>query len=358
MPDSTRGAYAGRRVLITGGLGFIGSNLAIRLAGEGAEVSIVDSSVAGCGANLHNIAPVRDRVNLVAAGICDAELFRDQLARAEIIFNLAGEISHTHSMEFPERDLQINAVAQLQFLLACRQHAPGRRIVYASTRQVYGTPLYLPVDESHPVNPIDFNGVHKYAASNYHLLMSRSGDIDAVTLRLTNVYGPRMALNIPCQGFLSNFLRRLLLGQTVEIYGDGNQLRDPIFVDDAVDAFLKAGAAAPLPSRIYNAGGPQALSLAEIARMAVAAAGAPDPVYRPFPEHQKKIDIGSYYTDSTRIGTELGWTPGVRFEEGIRRTIEYYRGEMLHYLDPAAGEHTCNLPEHLGARHRLRYGAA
>jgi UDP-glucose 4-epimerase len=188
--------------------------------------------------------------------------------------------------------------------------------------------------------------------------MSRSGDIDAVTLRLTNVYGPRMALNIPCQGFLSNFLRRLLLGQTVEIYGDGNQLRDPIFVDDAVDAFLKAGAAAPLPSRIYNAGGPQALSLAEIARMAVAAAGAPDPVYRPFPEHQKKIDIGSYYTDSTRIGTELGWTPGVRFEEGIRRTIEYYRGEMLHYLDPAAGEHTCNLPEHLGARHRLRYGAA
>jgi nucleoside-diphosphate-sugar epimerase len=357
MPEATRGAYAGRRVLVTGGLGFIGSNLALRLVREGAEVSIVDSSAAGCGANLHNLAPVRERVELIPAGICDADLFREQLARAEIIFNLAGEISHTHSMEFPERDLQLNAVTQLQFLLACRQYAPGRRIVYASTRQVYGRPQYLPVDESHPVNPVDFNGVHKYAASNYHLLLSRAGDIDAVTLRLTNVYGPRMALNIPCQGFLSNFLRRLLTGQTVAIFGDGNQLRDPMYVDDAVEAFLKAGAAAPLPSRIYNVGGPQALSLGEIARLATAAAGIAEPVYRPFPEHQARIDIGSYYTDSTRIGSELGWTPAVRFEEGIRRTIEYYRSALPHYLDPATGEPDCNLPEHSGVRHRLRYGA-
>ncbi len=351
-------AYKGKKVLVTGGLGFIGSNLALRLVGEGAEVSIVDSSVEGCGANLHNIAPIRGRVKLIPAGICDAELFRDELKSAEIIFNLAGEISHTHSMEFAERDLQINAVAQLQFLLACRQHARGRRIVYASTRQVYGTPEYLPVDESHPVNPIDFNGVHKFATTNYHLLMSRSGDIDAIALRLTNVYGPRMALNIPCQGFLSNFLRRLLLGQTIEIFGDGNQLRDPMFVDDAVEAFLKAGAAARPPSRLYNVGGPQALSLSEIARMAVASVDAPEPVFRPFPEYQKQIDIGSYYTDSTRIRTELGWTPAVRFEEGIRRTVAYYRSELSHYLDPAGGEPTCNLPEHDGARRRLRYGAA
>ncbi len=350
-------AYAGKRILVTGGLGFIGSNLVIRLVGEGAEVAIVDSSAEGCGANLHNIAPVRDQVKLIAAGICDAELFREELARTDVIFNLAGEISHTHSMKFPERDLQINAVAQLQFLLICREHARGRRIVYASTRQLYGTPEYLPVDESHPVNPIDFNGVHKFAASNYHLLMSRAGDIDGITLRLTNVYGPRMALNIPCQGFLSNFLRRLLLGQTIEVYGDGNQLRDPMFVDDAVDAFLRAGDQEQPPSRIYNVGGPEALSLSEIARMAVTAAGGTEPVYRPFPEHHKKIDIGSYYTDTTRIRSELGWTPAVRFEEGVRRTIEYYRGELSHYLDPAAGEPTCNLPEHNGARHRLRYRA-
>ncbi len=350
--------YAGKRVLVTGGLGFIGSNLAIRLVGEGAQVTVVDSSVAGCGANLHNLAPVRDRVAVVRAAICQAELFRDELAQTDIIFNLAGEISHTHSMEFPERDLQINAVAQLQFLLACREHARGCRIVYASTRQLYGAPDYLPVDELHPVNPIDFNGVHKYAASNYHLLMSRAGDIDAITLRLTNVYGPRMALNIPCQGFLSNFLRRLLLGETIEIFGDGNQLRDPVFVDDAVDAFLAAGAAERPPSRIYNVGGPEALSLAEIARAAVSAAGGVEPVFRPFPEHHKKIDIGSFYTDTTRIRTELGWAPAVRFADGIRRTIEYFRSELPHYLDPSAGPPTCNLPEHNGARRRLRYDAA
>jgi nucleoside-diphosphate-sugar epimerase len=350
--------YAGKRVLVTGGLGFIGSNLAIRLAGEGAEVTVVDSSVPGCGANLHNLAPVRDRVNLIPAPICEADSFRDQLAQAEVIFNLAGEISHTHSMEFPERDLQINAVAQLQFLLACREHARGRRIVYASTRQLYGAPDYLPVDELHPVNPIDFNGVHKYAASNYHLLMSRAGEIDAITLRLTNVYGPRMALNIPCQGFLSNFLRRLLLGQTIEIYGDGNQLRDPVFVDDAMEAFLAAGAVERPASRIYNVGGPEALSLAEIARAAVPAAGAAEPVFRPFPEHHKKIDIGSYYTDITRIRDELGWSPAVRFADGIRRTLDYYRSELPHYLDTAGGPPTCNLPEHNGARHRLRYDPA
>ncbi|MBI4877373.1 MAG: NAD-dependent epimerase/dehydratase family protein [Acidobacteria bacterium] len=349
-------SYAGKKVLVTGGLGFIGSNLAIRLAEEGAEVVIVDSSVAGCGANLHNIAPVRDRVRLIPAAVCEMGSLGEALARTEVIFNLAGEISHTHSMEFPERDLQINAVAQLQFLLACRQYARGRRIVYAGTRQVYGAPEYLPVDESHPVNPIDFNGVHKAAATTYHLLMSRSGDLDAVVLRLTNVYGPRMALNIPCQGFLSNFLRRLLLGQTVEIYGDGNQLRDPMFVDDAVEAFLRAGEAQPLPARIYNVGGPEALSLAEVASLAVAAAGAPGPVYRPFPEHQKAIDIGSYYTDWTRIQRELGWVPQMRFAEGIRRTIEYYRRELPHYLASAA-DPTCDLPEHIGFRRRLRYHA-
>lgn len=351
-------SYAGKQVLVTGGLGFIGSNLAIRLVREGARVSIVDSLVEGCGANLHNIAPVRDSVTLIRAGISDAESFREHLAAAEVIFNLAGEISHTHSMEFPERDLQLNAVAQLQFLLACRQYARGRRIVYASTRQVYGTPEYLPVDELHPVNPIDFNGVHKYATSNYHLLMSRSGDIDAITLRLTNVYGPRMAMNIPCQGFLSNFLRRLLLGETIEVFGDGNQLRDPVFVDDAVEAFLKAGEIAGPPSRIYNVGGPETLSLAEIARTAAAAAGAAEPVLRPFPDYQKRIDIGSYYTDSTRIRAELGWTPKVGFGDGIGRTLEYYRRELRHYLDPDAGPPTCNLPEHSGARHRLRYDPA
>ena len=198
-------------VLITGGLGFLGSNLAIKLVEEGARVTIVDASVPGCGSNQYNIAPVQDRVAIIAQDISEAASFAPAIREARVVFNLAGEISHIHSMDFPERDLKINTVAQLRFLMECQASNPGVRVVYASTRQIYGVPDYLPVDEHHPIQPVDYNGVHKYATSMYHLMLARAGAIDTVVLRLTNVYGPRMALDIPCQGFLSTFLRRLLL---------------------------------------------------------------------------------------------------------------------------------------------------
>lgn len=348
-------SYRNKNALITGGLGFIGSNLAIRLVAAGARVTIVDSSVPGCGANPYNIEPVRQQVKVIPHPICEPAEFSDEIRTSDVIFNLAGEISHVHSMDFPERDMQINAVAQLQFLEACRNLAPGVRIVYASTRQVYGVPRYLPVDESHPVNPIDFNGVHKYAATTYHLLYSSLGEIDAVAMRLTNVYGPRMALNVPCQGFLSTFLRRLLRGEPLEVFGDGQQLRDPLYVDDAVEAFLRAGEATPLLSRIYNVGGPAPITLLEIAQIASRVAGGGTVRTRPFPEPQKAIDIGSYYTDSSRIRAELGWEPEVRFEEGIGRTLAYYRKELVQYLDPASPYPACSMPEHSGVRRRLTF---
>lgn len=235
--------YRDLRVLITGGLGFIGSNLAIRLVELGARVTIVDPQVAGCGGNPYNIAPVRERVEVIPHDIGDAGQFAGAIREAKVIFNLAGEISHIHSMEFPERDLLINAVSQLRFLQACARHNPGVRVVYAGTRQVYGKPDYLPMDERHPLRPVDFNGVHKYAANMYHSMLSRMGLLDGIVLRLTNVYGPRMSLSIPCQGFLSTFLRLVLTGKGLVVFGDGKQLRDPMFVDDAVKAFLLAGLA-------------------------------------------------------------------------------------------------------------------
>ncbi len=347
--------YRGKRVLITGGLGFIGSTLSIRLAEEGADVTIVDSSVPGCGANLFNIAPVRGKVRLITADIAEPEVFRDDIAASHVIFNLAGEISHIHSMQFPERDLQINTVAQLRFLMECARYAPGVRVVYASTRQIYGIPDYLPIDERHPIQPVDFNGVHKYATSMYHQMLSRSGQIDAVVLRLTNVYGPRMALDVPCQGFLSTFLRRLILGQDIEVYGDGRQLRDPMFVDDAVEAFLLSGIVDRLPSRSYNVGGPQALSMAEIAETAATAAGGCDVRHLPFPDEIKSIDIGSYTTDSNKIQDELGWRPSVRFDEGIAAALDYYRNYLTKYLDPSHPDPACKMPEHSGALWRLMY---
>jgi nucleoside-diphosphate-sugar epimerase len=347
--------YRDKKVLITGGLGFIGSNLAIRLAGAGAHVTIVDSSVPGCGANPYNIEPVRQQVQVCPYPICEPERFSNQISASDVVFNLAGEISHVHSMDFPERDMQINAVAQLQFLGACGRLARGVRMVYASTRQVYGVPKYLPVDEAHPIQPIDFNGVHKYAATTYHLLYSNLGEIDAVALHLTNVYGPRMAVNVPCQGFLSTFLRRLLTGEPLEVFGDGRQVRDPMYVDDAVEAFLLAGDIPRLPSRIYNVGGPKPLALLEIAEMASHAAGGAAVRTCAFPEGRKAIDIGSYYTNCSRIRDELGWEPKVGFTDGIARTLAYYRENLPHYLDPASPRPSCSMPEHQGLRRRLTF---
>jgi UDP-glucose 4-epimerase len=349
--------YRGKRALVTGGLGFIGSSLSIRLVEEGAEVTIVDSSVPGCGANSFNLAPVRGDVRIIAADLSEPEVFRNEIAAADIVFNLAGEISHIHSMKFPERDLQINTVAQLRFLMECARTAPGIRVVYASTRQIYGIPDYLPIDERHPIQPVDFNGVHKYAASMYHQMLSRTGLIDGVVLRLTNVYGPRMALDVPCQGFLNTFLRRLVLNQPLQVYGDGRQLRDPMYIDDAVEAFLLAGVAPIYTTRSYNVGGAQALSITEIAETAVAVAGTPGVEYLPFPEEVRQIDIGSYTTDSALIQDDFGWRAGIRFDEGIARALDYYRENLGRYLDPSHPHPACKMPEHSGAAWRLMYAA-
>jgi UDP-glucose 4-epimerase len=331
-------AFKNRKVLVTGGLGFIGSNLVLRLVRAGARVAIVDAEVAGCGANRHNIATAEGDLRVISADVGDSAALAGEICGCAAIFNLAGEISHIQSMRNPRRDAALNAMSQLRFVEECARQEPGIRVVYASTRQIYGIPQYLPVDEAHPIQPVDFNGVHKYAATQYHLLWSDLGRIDARVLCLTNIYGPRLALGLSGQGFLGNFLRRGLLEQPIDIFGDGRQLRDPVYVDDAVDAFLLAGMADAPASRIWNVGGFQALPLAEIASVISTAAGAPPPVFRPFPNEHKGIDIGSYCSDSTRIREELGWQPTVSFSEGVRRTLDYFRRELPYYLPSSSGE--------------------
>lgn len=318
-------SYQGKNVIVTGGAGFIGSNLTLRLVREGARVTVVDPCVPGCGGDVRNLADVLDKVKILGVDIAQPAVFEGAVREAHVIFNLAGEISHLHSMLNPERDLQLNTTSHLRFLQAVADWNPGVRVVYAGTRQVYGVPEYLPVDEDHPINPVDFNGVHKYAATMYHLMLSRMGLLDACVLRLTNIYGPRMSLTVPGQGFLSAYLRKLQQGHPLEVYGDGKQLRDPLFVDDAVEAFLLVGAARPLPSRSYNIGGPEALSLLEITQIACEVGGQPEPKLRPFPEERASIDIGSYRTDSSRILAELAWVPKTRFEEGFAMALGFYR---------------------------------
>lgn len=339
--------YAGKSVMVTGGLGFIGSNLALRLAALGARVTVVDGLIAGCGANRANLSG--SDVAIVETDLSESDTLLDLLRQTSVVFNLAGEISHIHSMQFPERDLQINTVSQLRFLDACRRARPGLRVVYAGTRQAFGKPRYLPVDENHPIRPVDFNGVHKYAASMYHLMMSDLGDLDAIVLRLTNVYGPRMSLSVAGQGFLGVFFRKALLGENIQVFGDGEQLRDPIYVDDVVDAFLRAGLISSPGERTMNIGGGETISLRDIAARIV---GRVELV--PFPEHLKAIDIGSYYTDSTRAHDLLGWKPQVSFSEGVDQTLAFFRKHLDSYLNPAESLRY-ELPEHAGILRRLEF---
>src|ERR1019366_893290 len=246
-----------------------------------------------CGANEHNIAAAGGDLRIIIADIPAAVSFAAEIRGCSVIFNLAGEVSHIHSMRRPCRDAALNATAQLRFLEECVWQAPGVRVVYASTRQIYGAPKYLTQDERHPIQPVVFNGIHKYAATAYHLLWSSMGRIDGRVLCLTNVYGPRMALHLTGQGFLGNFVRRALFPQPIEVFGDGRQSRDPVYVDDAVDAFLLAGASEAPHSRLWNAGGPATLPLARIASIISAAVGIAGPGFRPFHEEPKGIDIGS-----------------------------------------------------------------
>lgn len=324
------GPWKGRKVVVTGGLGFIGSNLVIRLRGLGAAVTIVDPCVPGCGGRPENVVDVVSEVRILPVGIEEMDAHREVLIEADVVFNLAGEISHAASMRDPLRDLEINTTAQLKFLRLLAECSPGIRVVYASTRQVCGRPLTLPVHEDHPINPSDFNGIHKRAAEQYHLLYARLGRLDSIVLRLTNTYGPRLALDVPGQGFLTVFLRRALEGEVMEVFGDGMQLRDPIFVDDAVDAFLNAGATPDPPFRLFNVCGPEALTLLDIARIVQAEAGCRREVkLRPFPEEHWKFDIGSFAGDATRIRASLGWSPKVEFPEGIRMTLNHFRHALL-----------------------------
>jgi UDP-glucose 4-epimerase len=362
LDDRLNNIYSGQKVLVTGGLGFIGSNLALRLAALGTHVTIVDSEIPGCGANPYNIESGdpehRSRIGILLRDIRDAAGFPEALEGCRAVFNLAGEISHIHSMQHPERDLEINTVSHLRFLQKCAELAPGVRVVYASTRQVYGVPQQLPVNEAHPAEPVDYNGIHKHATAMYHLMLSRAGALDAVVLRLTNVYGPRMALEIGCQGFLSTYLRRAVLGQELEVFGDGQQLRDPVYVDDAVDAFLLAGAEKSLQARNYNVGGPQAIGIGEIAETIARVAGGISVVRREFPPERLQMDIGSYSSDTSRIRADLGWEPQIQCEEGFRRSLDFYRAHSAKYLDPESPDPKCPMPEHSGQVHTLRLSRA
>jgi UDP-glucose 4-epimerase len=329
--DSRFSVFHGARVAVTGGVGLIGSALARRLVALGADVLLIDSMIPEGGANLANIAAVRDRVRLNIADIRDGQAMRHLLDGQDFLFDLAAQTSHLDSMNAPFDDHAINATAQLQLLETCRAVAPGIVIVHAGTRQIYGRPHYIPVDEAHPINPTDVNGVNKMAGESFHLMFHSAYGMNTRSLRLTNVYGPGMRIKDARQNFLGIWLRRVVQGDPFEVWG-GEQRRDMVFVDDAVEAFLAAAATPETQGRALNVGGDAPYSLAEIAAAMIAANGGGRYESKEFPPERKRIDIGDFVTDDRQFRALADWAPRVALAEGLKRSLDYYRQYLDAYL--------------------------
>jgi UDP-glucose 4-epimerase len=330
-PANLRRVFSGKRVLITGGLGFIGSNLARALLALEARVAVVDSLGPEYGGNRRNLAGVAEKVNVHVADVRDWPRLPSLVQGQDYLFNLAGQTSHMDSMTDPQTDLDINCRAQLAILEACRLHNPAIRIVFASTRQIYGRPDYLPVDEKHPLRPVDVNGINKIAGESFHLLYSRVYGIAATALRLTNTIGPRMRIKDARQTFVGVWIRRLLEGKPIEVWG-GAQLRDFTYVDDAVEAFLLAAARPAAIGNVFNLGGFPPITLQRLAELFVEINGGGKFVVREFPGDRKKIDIGDYYADDRLIAKKVGWKPRTDLRTALARTLEFYREELENYL--------------------------
>lgn len=330
-PDSRFDAFRDARVLITGGVGLIGSALALRLVDLGADVVLVDSMVPEGGANPANIAAIRDRVRVETADIRDAAAMRPLLEGQEFLFDLAAQTSHMDSMSAPLHDLEVNTTAQLQLLEACRAVAPGIAVVHAGTRQIYGRPRYIPVDEAHPLRATDVNAVNKTAGEAYHLLYHDVYGLKTRSLRLTNVYGPGMRIKDARQNFLGIWLRLVLEDRAFEVWG-GDQHRDMVFVEDAAEAFLAAAVTPGTAGTALNVGGDAPYSLAEIAAALIAANGGGRYEVKEFPPERKKIDIGDFVTDDRQFRALAGWAPRTSLAQGLARSLDYYRRQLAAYL--------------------------
>ena len=331
MNGSLNGDFAGKRVLITGGFGFIGSNLARALCNMRALVTVIDSMIPEYGGNPFNLSGYEEMMRTNISDVRDQYGIKYLIRNQDYLFNLAGQVSHTDSMINPYTDLDVNVHAQVYILDAARQFNPKLRIVFSSTRQIYGRPQYLPVDEAHPITPVDVNGINKTAAESYHLLYGKVYGLEVTCLRLTNTYGPRMRVKDARQTFLGWWIRQLIEGRELQIFGTGEQQRDLNFIDDVVEAMLHSAINPTAVGQVYNLGG-EPISLHELAKLMVECNGSGSYVTVPFPDDRKAIDIGHYYGSFDKIKADLGWQPQVSLREGVDRTLRYYKDHLCHYV--------------------------
>ncbi len=323
--------FESKKVLITGGLGFIGSNLAKKLVNLGAELTLVDSLIPEYGGNLWNVEEIKDKVKINISDVRDEHSMKYLVKGQDYLFNLAGQTSHMDSMRDPYTDLEINANAQIYILEACRKYNPGIKLVFASTRQMYGIPRYLPVDENHPLSPVDLNGINKMAGEWYHIVYNNVYGIRSSVLRLTNTYGPHMRVEDARQTFLGIWIRRIIEDKPLLIFGDGKQVRDFNYVDDIINALLLVAESDDANGEIYNLGADDPINLKDTAELLIKINGKGNYDLVPFPADRKPIDIGDYYGDYRKIRSRLGWKPVTSLDQGFKKTLGFYRRHHEHY---------------------------
>ncbi len=325
-----KNTFRNKKVLITGGLGFIGSNLAIKLVELGADVLIYDALIKDLGGNKFNIDKIKKDVRVIIDNLNNQKVIERAIRDRDYIFNLAGTLSHVDSMTNPLFDLNINCESQIFLLEACKKLNRQTKIIFSGTRNQYGKALYLPVDEKHMQEPTDINGINSMAAEKYHLLYSNIYGIRSVSLRLTNTFGPRHQMKHPKQGVLNWFIRVLMDKKEVNLYGDGTQIRDVNYIDDAVEALLIAAANNKTVGQIYNLGG-GAITLKEFVEKVITVLGYGKYKLVKFPKERKNIEIGNYVADIKKISSDLGWKPNTTIDDGIKKTIEYYKEFKNYY---------------------------
>ena len=293
---------------------------------------MLDSLIPEYGGNLRNLHDIEDKITISLSDVRDVASINDLIKGHDYLFNLAGQTSHMDSMHDPITDLDINAKAQLTILEACRKYNPDIRIVFASTRQIYGKPKYLPVDEKHPRHPVDVNGINKIAGEQYHILYQEVYGIASSVLRLTNTYGPRMRIKDARQTFLGIWIRNLLQGKPIQVFGDGKQRRDYNYVEDVLEALLIAATEEKAVGKVYNLGASDPLSLKNTAKIMCQNIGGSNYQMIPFPDERKAIDVGDFICDYSAFRNQFEWEPKVNFEEGIQRSFEYFNDEIEHYI--------------------------
>lgn len=323
--------FRNKKVLVTGGLGFIGSNLVRALVDLGANVTVIDNLDPLFGGNLFNLSDLGEDVDVHIGDVRDSVKMRRLLEGQAILFHLAAQTSHVGSMQDPLKDLEINVMAHLRIMEVCREINSDIKIVFTSTRQIYGQPDGLPVTEEHALRPPDVNGINKIAAESYLKLYHEHYGIRSCVLRLTNTYGPGMRVKDARQTFLGVWVRNLLENRPIQIYGDGKQLRDFNYIDDCVSALLLAAADENTDGGVFNIGSEEVISLVDLANVLIdlGVDGTYDLV--PFPEERKNIDIGSCYSDYTLFREKTAWRPDVCLRDGLNKTVVYYKLHSVHY---------------------------